>query len=426
VRRRIRRLALLTAVLALCVFGLPLGVSVYQVDQDEERSELIRVAERAAGTVSPEAFNDRAGIQTVQAEPDTSVGVYTTVGGRVGGRGPASIDQAVAGALTGRLTETVGPRTLVVALPVRDDNQVVGAIRVASSTGSVWQRAFLTWLLMTGLAALAAGLAALLAHRQATRLTRPLTALAGTARALGDGDFTVRAPRSGIPEIDTAATALDDTASRLDTLLTRERSFSEAASHQLRTPLTQVRLLLEAGLVGDPARLRNAAERAVEATDRLEQTIEELLAIARPGPNGHHLLNLSALLEALAQERAPALNAQGRSFHLQIGEVLPVVHTSAAAVRQILGVLVDNATEHGAGPIVIRARCAGNVLALDVLDDGSGLPESTDLFDRAEPKPDGRGRGLPLARALAEADGGRLVITQTAPHTVFTLLLPTD
>jgi signal transduction histidine kinase len=410
-------------VLALVVFGAPLAVTVYQVYQDEERGELMRVAERAEATISPEAFNGEAAIRAPRTEPDTSVGLYSVAGHRVGGRGPATSDRAATEALAGGLAETVGSRALVVALPIRDEGQVVGAIRIASSTGTVWQRTLSAWLLMAGLAAVAAGIAALLAHRQATRLTRPLTALAGTARDLGDGDFTVRAPRSGIPEIDRAAAALDDTATRLDSLLTRERSFSEAASHQLRTPLTQVRLLLETGLVGDPTGLRPAAEAAVAATDRLEQTIEELLAIARPGPSGHHPLCLPELLDTLVQERGGPLAVRNRSLRLEIDAGVPVVNASAAAVRQILGVLVDNSTEHGAGTITIRARNAGDALAIDVADDGPGPDPAAQLFERT-PTPAGRGLGLPLARALAEADGGRLMVTGTAGRTNVTLLLP--
>ncbi|TQS45312.1 hypothetical protein [Cryptosporangium phraense] len=103
------------------------------------------------------------------------------------------------GALAGHLTESTGGRELIVSLPIRDSAQVVGAVRASSTTGNVWQRTLLTWSLMGGLAAVAAGGAALLADRQATHLTRPPTDLAATdrlvfAQEIGRTGFTLLLP----------------------------------------------------------------------------------------------------------------------------------------------------------------------------------------------------------------------------------------
>src|SRR5438270_406798 len=77
------------------------------------------------------------------------------------------------------------------------------------------------------------------------RLVRPLDAMADTSRRLGEGDFSARAGRFGIPEVDVVAEALDASAERIAGMVAREREFSGNVSHQLRTPLTALRLRLE-------------------------------------------------------------------------------------------------------------------------------------------------------------------------------------
>jgi signal transduction histidine kinase len=99
---------------------------------------------------------------------------------------------------------------------------------------------------------------------------------------------------------------------------------------------------------------------------------------------------------------------------------LPEVRASPAAVRQIVHVLLDNAVTHGRPPIVVSATDLGSGLAIDVTDAGPGVPDGVDVF-RAPA--DGHGIGLALARSLAEAEGGRLILRHSTPPT-FSLLLP--
>ncbi|BFU45687.1 sensor histidine kinase [Krasilnikovia sp. MM14-A1004] len=425
-RRRILRLAVATALLALLLFGLPLGIAVRAVYLDDEHTELAHVAEQAAATVSLDGIRGSDPIELPAAEPDVTIGVYDADGRRITGDGPAALGPDDSRALSGQLADISGARGLRVAVPVRQGEEVVGLVRAATTTGSADRRAILAWASMLGLAALALLVAALTARHQAGRLAGPLTRLADAAHALGRGDFTVRFPGSGIPEIDTVGTALDTTADRLRDLLTRERAFSAHASHQLRTPLTGLRLTLEAASTGTDAALRAAAVDAIAATDRLERIVEDLLAIARADTADRTALDVGALLDDLHAERLTAFTARGRALRVEQDGPLAEVTASPRAVHQVLAVLIDNALRHGAGVTTLRARDAAGALALDVIDQGPGVAESARprLFERS---PDSSaGLGLSIAAALAEAEGGRLVLTSAGRPTTFTLFLPAD
>jgi signal transduction histidine kinase len=207
-------------------------------------------------------------------------------------------------------------------------------------------------------------------------------------------------------------------------MVKRERAFSADASHQLRTPLTGLRLGLETALERPESDLRAAAAAAIEAADRLEQTIEDLLTLAREPERDGTPLELDELLREIERTWQPVLEAQGRTLQLDVHGDPPVSTAAPAAVRQVLAVLLDNATRHGVGAVTLRVRDAGGALAFDVEDEGPGV-EGGEALPRRTDESRGPGIGLTLARGLAEAEGGRLRLSQPAPP-VFTLLLPAD
>jgi signal transduction histidine kinase len=344
---------------------------------------------------------------------------------RILGTGPEGGDAAVYAALHGEISNKDLNGELVVAVPVTHDTDVIGAVRAASSVMAVYRQVALVWLGMLGLGGLAIGMVWLVARRQARRLARPLEELAEAARRLGQGDFSVRTTPAAIPEIDSVGEALNSTAGRLDDMLARERSFSADASHQLRTPLTGLRLRLEAALEHPGQDLRHAITDGIAAADRLEQTIEELLALARDTRSSNATpLDLPVLLDEIEVGWHDRLAAQDRELHVAVDPLAPVSLASTAAVRQVLTVLLDNAATHGSGTVSVAVRNAADALAIDVSDEGAGItaPEP-ELFTRRSRLADGHGIGLALARSLAEAEGGRLRLTQPAPPT-FTLLVP--
>jgi HAMP domain-containing protein len=283
VRRRIVGLTVLAAVVAITLFGVPLAYAVAQSFLGDERDEAERIADSAAITVAADLTRGDAPGDITATQGDITVGLYGADGSRIGGLGPARADVVVRSAAgDGRVSsadDVAGE--LVVAVPITDGDRVTGVVRAASDYTAVRWRILGAWGLMLGLGLVAVAATWLIARRQARRLAGPLEALADTAQRLGDGDFSVRTRTSRIPEIDAAGGALNTTARRLGELVERERAFSADASHQLRTPLTGLRLGLETALELPEDTHRAAMVTAIESADRLERTVADLLALAR-------------------------------------------------------------------------------------------------------------------------------------------------
>jgi signal transduction histidine kinase len=424
VRTRIIGLAVWASVLAIGLFGVPLGVAVFQYAMQAERNELQRIGNTLAMSVAAEVY-DSAKIRDFDRPGAVEVAVYNDAGIQLAGMGPGGDRPEITRALGGGVGDATDGGNLVVAVPVTHEDEVIGAVRVSTRRSVVLQWVALVWGGMAALAALAVAATWLVGRQQARRLAQPLEELAVTARRLGEGDFSVRTRQGGIAEIDAVGAALNGTAARLDELLAREQSFSADASHQLRTPLAGLRLRLEAVLEQPDQDPRQAIAASLVDADRLEATIDELLALARDsGAVRADPIDLGVLLDELSPEWRGRLALRRRGLDLHIEPGTPTARASAAAVRQVLAVLMDNATAHGAGNVAVTVRGSSDAVAIDVADEGSGVdqPESV-LFDRRADQRDGHGIGLALARRLAEAEDGRLELTRRTPP-VFTLLLP--
>jgi signal transduction histidine kinase len=257
-----------------------------------------------------------------------------------------------------------------------------------------------------------------LAAIQARRLSRPLERVAATSARLGDGDFSARAPRSGVPEIDAIGQALDTSAGRIAELVAREREFSSNISHQLRTPLTALRLRLEeSARARDADELRDELDAALREADRLEAMIADLLAHARSATGQDTIV---VALSTAAREHATAwIVLFGRAGRrVVVDDDGPVgALASRGTVGQVLDVLLDNALRHGAGTVTVTVRQEARFATLTVGDEGPGIAaaDAERIFERGATSAGSTGIGLHLARTLARADRGSLRLTQSAP-----------
>jgi signal transduction histidine kinase len=422
-RRRLMVALVGIATLATVLFALPLAVVVQRLDHSEAVTALERDATRIAAVVpDDEVTRPRPVAEPAGLSSRLTVGIYRT-GRRVAGAGPYD-SRVAAAARDGRIHEGVENGDLAVAAPVPSDDGVpVAMSRVSMSYDQVTDQVERAWLLMSALAALVIVLATAYARYQSGRLAAPLERLTEAAQSLGDGDFSVRARRSGLREADAAGRALEVTARRLGEVLDRERAFSADVSHQLRTPLTGLLLGLESALGRPGADPRAAMRTAIERGRHLQSIIDDLLRLARDGRGPREVLDVPGLLTGLRDHWRGTLAARGRRLGVTMSEPLPEVRAAPSVVLQILEVLVDNAATHGRGDITVEAVDLGTALSIEVGDQGAGIRDGRDVFARRAGSGEGHGIGLALARSLAEAEGGRLLLRREAPP-VFALLLP--
>jgi len=413
--------------IAVVLFAIPLAIAAAHSSRDEAVLELQRQATLSSAVVPAETWEDTAGlpVKLPSGEASISVSIYGLDGRRIAGVGPDRADAPVQAALNGNDSDGHSGDDLVVAVPVAIDGQPVGAVRAAEPLSQSWGRTRQSLLVMAGFGLAVIAAATGVAMFLASRLARPVTELRDAASRLGDGDFAARLLTSGIRELDEVADALTAAGRRIGRLVDRERSFSTDASHQLRTPLTSLRLTLETELACPRPEASLALEEAMADVDRLEITVDTLLQLARDLPD-RRPLDVPGILETVERQWRRRLEPIGRRLTVAIEGRLPSTRASTPAVGHIIDVLVDNAAVHGSGTIDVTARPGptGGV-TIAVADDGEGIignPER--IFDRRASDTGGTGIGLALARSLAEAEGGRLRLARRGPRPVFELLVP--
>jgi len=398
--RRLLVAILGTVLVVIFAFGLPLGVVAARLVHDEAGRRL----QQQADTLALDVEAGRASPTATLVDPGTRVLLIDTNGAPTLLGGPRQ-----------------GHHGDLVAEAHTDTGRVIRLEAPAGPTNARIRRV----LNVVGLAALgAAGLSVIMAVVLSRRLSRPLDELAHASARLGAGDFDVRAGHSGLPEMDAVADRLNASTEQLARMLERERHFSANASHQLRTALTALRIPLEElALAEDRTEVRQLTELVIHQADRLQATIEELLALAQGRQEPSRDYDAAVVIADRVAAWRPVLAREGRL--LEGPSVGPVPASgSPATLRQVLDVLIDNARLHGAGTVRIEVEVRAGSAVVSVADEGPGIAEGREqrIFERGTSFGAGRGVGLAMARDLLDHDGGRLVLARSRP-TVFEAFL---
>ncbi|KQV18684.1 MULTISPECIES: HAMP domain-containing sensor histidine kinase [unclassified Kitasatospora] len=321
-----------------------------------------------------------------------------------------------------------GPE-LVVTVPARAQGapeRIVGAVQIRYATADLSERLWWIWgfraVLAAGVLSVAAGVGAIVARR----LTRPLRQLNEMASRFGNGDLTARSPVTGPHETRTLALTLNQGAERLDTLVASQRIFVADASHQLRTPLTALRLSLDNIADGvDDEYVREDVESATAEVVRMSRLVSGLLVLARAeakvsAPEPLVLRELVgerlAVWRPAAEERGVRIVLAGDADERQRVLVGP------GNLDQVLDNVLSNALEVSPDRSIITVRLetpagAGDEVVLEILDQGPGMSaaEQARAFDRfwrgqGLTGRSGSGLGLAIVHRLVTDDGGSVTL----------------
>jgi signal transduction histidine kinase len=345
---------------------------------------------------------------------------------------------AEAVAQNGTSTELTKDRVIAVDTVWADGNQrnvPVGTVVLERPTGPLNQNITDLWLYLAALAGAAMLAAALVAIYFARWVSKPLAKLDGTARRIADGDLAVRAPaNSGPPELRRMAATFNMMAGRLETLVHGHRAMLADASHQLRTPLTALRLRLDLLAVDSPPATGAELAGAQEEIARLSRLVDGLLATARAEAVTEQLEDMDVLAAVTERVAAwqPVAGGHGVKLIVEAADAPPPhIALGAGHLEQILDNLLDNAIDAiGAGggdggAVHLSAKADGSVTVLTVADDGPGMaPEerSRAFLRYTTGSQNGTGLGLAIVHRLVTSNGGTIRLADT-PGGGLTVLL---
>lgn len=427
--------------LVLLVQDIPLGFYLQQVEHERIITSLERdafiLAGRSEQALETSTTADDADL--IQATKD-----YRDAGGSrvviVNAEGTAVVisddDQADLGtsymnrpeiveALSGsistghRFSSTLNQELLYVAVPILSGTEVLGAVRLTYPDYIVTNTVNEQLGLLSLVAVVALLLAAIVGYIVSGSITRRIRLLQSATEALAAGDLHSRADDSaGTSELRSLASSFNDMATRLELLITQQRTFAADASHQLRTPLTALRLRLERAhdlLESDPSGAADRLAAAEAEADRLSNLIEGLLLLSRTEASS--VARETVDLAVLTRTRVEQWQALAAESQVVIGYegplTLPVIAVPNA-VEQIVDNYIDNALSVSPpdSVIVVQVEIVGATAVLHVLDRGPGLgPEECvrafDRFWRAQSDKNGSGLGLAIVAQLARASGGK-------------------
>lgn len=425
-------------VLAIVAFGVPLALNLSARVNAEVRTQALAQADLIAATASdllaPPARRQLAILARSAAEPLHGRVLIVDRAGRViaDSAGPAELGSGygsrpeLVSALRGRTVQvrrssrTLGRQILATAVPIIHRGRPVAAVRVTQSVAAVShavQRVELELALVAAVV-LAVGLAA--GALLASQIALPLRRLEATARRVAQGDLRATAAVEGSSEQRSLASSFNDMTERVAGLLAGQRAFVADASHQLRTPLTGLRLRLEsarAAAADDDAAAD--LEAAIAEVDRLSHTVDEMLLLSRDGrrrSSGARVDLAAVAQDAMTRWRPEASHRNVALAGRREGASGGMVWAARADLERALDVLVENAIRYSPPSSTVTIVTAPG--RIEVLDRGPGVPadERELVFERfrrggagraAQP---GHGLGLPIARELVREWEGEVTI----------------
>jgi signal transduction histidine kinase len=337
-----------------------------------------------------------------------------------------------------RFSRTLGQDLLLVSVPVVHQHEAIGVVRASEPTGALRSRVHRIWfgLAGIGLAVMVVGLA--LAWLLATTLARPVRRLAVIAERLGSGELDARAEPGGPREVASLARSFNSMASALAANIAAQRDFLANASHQLRTPLTGLKLRLEA-IEGEGGAAADQARKAGAEADRLNALVEGLLLLARTSsaPTAGESVDVARIARSACERWTGPAQAAAKDLRVNVTDGPAAIRAQPADVEHVLDNLVENAiryTPAGSTIDVTVGRSEGSV-SLVVADDGAGIAQvdREHVFERfyrgraGTAAGLGTGLGLAIVAEAVQRWGGSIeLLDRAGPGTTFRVTWPAE
>jgi signal transduction histidine kinase len=419
-RRRIGWLVAATTSAVVLAFVIPLCLLTRGMVQERAMAAGDQEARNVAIVVS--SLHDRPTLPSVVDElghrPPTRTSVLLE-DGRVLGEADAEMarDPLVIRARKGSAFTVLNGSGGHVLVPVVTPDGV-DVVRTTVPTTALRAGVTRAWLSIVALGLVLMLAAVLIADRLGRRISAPVTRVAEVADRLREGDLAARAVRQGPPETVALAEALNRLAERNVELLATERAAVGDLSHRLRTPVTALRLDVEA--VPDPT----LAERMRVHIGRLQRTIDAIVKDARRPVRSDTTAECDAVAEVRARVHywSALAEDQGRPVRASLPDHAIRVPVHPDDLRDILDIAIDNVFAHTDEGVGFRVTAQETAACLDVTvsDSGRWREQAVEVPDRVGHT----GLGLDLARRTARGFGGELDVRGEVEGTVLVLRLP--
>ena len=260
------------------------------------------------------------------------------------------------------------------------------------------------WFGCSGVSLLLALLAAWLI---VSHITRPLRALAASARELGQGRYPEPVAETGASELVQLSKTFNRMSYDLQQNAAERTEVLAGISHDLRTPLARLRLECEMSISDDDAR-----EAVIADIEQMNTMISQFLDYARgDGDESPIACDINAMVTQIVERLART----DTLLHIDLGKIPTSVNARPKALTRAISNLLDNARKYGGFPITVQTRCDGNNIIIDILDCGSGLPEKElerlkrpfTRLEGARTDANGTGLGLAIVERVARMHAGK-------------------
>ena len=447
--------------------GMQLNAQTLQRNEDELTMQAQLIANALREPVERESDSQHSGGRSL----DVLIGSYAQgVGGRVtlldsNLQIVFSSDSAVTARIQQNQTELLAARRgemqptvrwdewqkterLFVAVPVVGEHgQPISFVQLSVPMGPIYAEMTQTWLRFLGIGSVVLLVTAIAGIVIARQIAVPVERLTATTEQIAAGRLDERVTPAGPNEIHRLGTAFNRMTERVQAMMTQQRAFVDNAAHELRSPLTSIRLRIEM--------LRTRARNNAELTQHylaqmdgevgyLQRLVDNLLDLATVENSEHAIpkapLDLASMLYDVSDEMSVVAQQAGLEFQTDIPEHLPTISANADQMKILIRNLIDNAikyTQRG-GKISLTANSPRGEIEIQVTDTGIGIPAEAlpHIFERfyrvdaAHSRDTSRatsstGLGLALVQRIAQSHGGRAEVSSwIGKGSTFTVRLP--